>query len=86
MSKEAVFETIHNAGQKAFWIYYKGMTRKSCCFCIMSSKSDLQLAAQLNPVLYAKMVAKEKQLGHTLQMSKKGLEEITGTPSKAVGN
>jgi len=78
MSTTEVFDTIHGAGQKAFWIYYKGMTRKSCCFCIMASKHDLQTAAKLRPELYAKYVATEKRLNHTLQMSGKGLEEITG--------
>jgi DNA sulfur modification protein DndC len=73
-----VFKTIHDAGERAFWIYYKGMTRKSCSFCIMGSRGDLKLAAQLRPELYKRYVDKERELNHTLQMSKKTLEEVTG--------
>lgn len=73
-----VFDTIHGAGEKAFWIYYKGMTRKSCSFCIMSNRNDLTLAATLRPELYKRYVDKEIELDHTLQMSGKSLEEITG--------
>lgn len=76
--KDEVFDTIHNAGQKAFWIYYEGMSRKSCCFCIMSNKSDLCIAAKLRPLLYKRYVEKEKELDFTLQMSGKSLEKITG--------
>jgi DNA sulfur modification protein DndC len=78
MTTEEVFDTIHSAGQKAFHIYYKGMTRKSCCFCIMASKHDLTTAAGLRPELYKKYVEMEKKLGFTLQMSRKTLPEITG--------
>jgi len=78
MTTEQVFSTIHDAGQKAFWIYYKGMTRKSCCFCIMASKGDLTTAAKLRPELYAQYVETEKRLGFTLSMSRKTLPEITG--------
>lgn len=73
-----VFQTIKDAGQEPFWIYAKGMTRKSCCFCIMANKNDLTIAAQLRPELYKTYVLKERELGHTLQMSQKTLEEITG--------
>jgi 3'-phosphoadenosine 5'-phosphosulfate sulfotransferase (PAPS reductase)/FAD synthetase len=75
---EEVFDKIHSNGQKAFWIYYKGVTRKSCSFCIMGSKNDLTLAAKFRPQLYRQYVLLEKKLNHTLQMSRKGLEEITG--------
>lgn len=75
---EQVFETIKGAGQEPHYAYAAGMTRLSCCFCIMGSKNDLTTAARLNPELYAEYVATEKRLGHTLSMSRKSLEEITG--------
>ena len=78
LTTEEVFAEIHGAGQKAFWIYYKGMSRKSCCFCIMASAHDLKTAAALNPDLYRKYVETEKRLGFTLQMSGKTLPQITG--------
>ena len=73
-----VFHTIARAGQKPFWTYSEGMTRKSCSFCIMASAEDLRCAAKLRPALYARYVSTEKRLGFTLQMSGRGLEEITG--------
>lgn len=78
LTTEEVFQVIREAGQEPFWIYAQGMTRKSCCFCIMANKSDLTIASHLRPELYARIVNLEKKLNHTLQMSKKGLEEITG--------
>jgi DNA sulfur modification protein DndC len=66
-----VFETIARAGQKAHWAYDAGMTRLSCCFCIMASKGDLQTAARLNPELFAQVVALEKEIGQTFVMPTK---------------
>lgn len=76
MKTQEVFDLIHAEGQQAFWIYYKGMTRKSCCFCIMASRHDLTVASRLRPELYKRYVEKEKELNHTLQMSGKPLTEI----------
>ena len=78
LSANDVFDVIRNAGQDPHWAYAKGMSRLSCCFCIMASKSDLTIAAQENPDLYRKYVDLEKRTGHTMSMSQKGLEEITG--------
>jgi 3'-phosphoadenosine 5'-phosphosulfate sulfotransferase (PAPS reductase)/FAD synthetase len=80
MSTKRVFAVIRWAKQEPFWTYSKGMTRKSCCFCIMANKNDLKIAKILKPVLYEKYVSKEKELGHTLQMSGKPLTEITNGP------
>jgi DNA sulfur modification protein DndC len=73
-----VWTTINEARQPHHWAYAAGMTRLSCCFCIMASKADLTTAARLNPKLYARYVELEKRLGHTLSMERKGLEELTG--------
>lgn len=78
-----VFATITNATQEPHWAYKKGMTRLSCCFCIMASKGDLKTAAELNPVLYKKYVEKEKELDVTIMMPSKKhgrlfLNEIIG--------
>ena len=80
---EEVFDVIKEAGQKPHWAYEKGMTRLSCCFCIMSSHSDLCTAAKLNPKLFAEYVALEKEIDFTFMMpskgkAPKGLEELTG--------
>lgn len=73
-----VFKAIADAGQEPHWAYRSGMTRLSCCFCIMASTQDLTTAAHLNPNLYARYVEMERKIGHTLNMSGIPLEEITG--------
>jgi 3'-phosphoadenosine 5'-phosphosulfate sulfotransferase (PAPS reductase)/FAD synthetase len=74
---EEVFQTIEDAGEEPHWVYSKGMTRLSCCFCIMASKKDLQTAAGLSPKLYKKYVEKEREINHTMRAGKT-LEEQTG--------
>jgi DNA sulfur modification protein DndC len=78
LTARQVFSIIREAGQEPFWTYGAGMQRKSCSFCIMACQSDLKIAAQLRPELYARYVEIEKQLGFTLSMSRRPLEEITG--------
>jgi DNA sulfur modification protein DndC len=72
-----VWNTITLAGQEPHWAYSEGMTRLSCCFCIMASAHDLKVAARLNPELYKQYVEKEAELGFTLSMSRRTLTEIT---------
>ena len=83
MLVEEVFAIIREAGQEPHWAYKAGMSRLSCCFCIMSSKADLTTAAKLNPTLYAKYVDLERRTGQVMLMpSKKAgrqtLEQVTG--------
>lgn len=67
--KEAeVFAGIEAEGQKPFWTYGAGMTRKSCVFCIMASEDDLCLAAKLRPQLAEKYDYWENKTGHTMIM------------------
>lgn len=79
-----VFGVIEAVGETPHWAYEAGMTRLSCCFCIMASKQDLRTAAMLYPEKYAEYVSMEKEIGHTLMMPIKGvamgLEDITGIP------
>jgi len=78
MTEGEVFNAIHFAGEQPHWAYGAGMTRLSCCFCIMASQADLTTAARLNPTLYRRYVETEQRLGFTLSMSRKTLPEITG--------
>lgn len=82
MLETEVFEAISRANQKPHWAYEAGMSRLSCCFCIMSNRQDLITAAKLNPNLYKRYVDAEKRLNHTLSMPIAGkqmfLEDITG--------
>lgn len=81
-TEEQVYARIASAGQSPHWAYAAGMTRLSCCFCIMASKADLTTAARLNPPLYRKYVDLERRLGVTMLMPVKGekrtLEQVTG--------
>ncbi len=72
-----VFETINQACQKPHWAYSVGMSRLSCCFCIMANDADLRVAASQNPALYRRYVLKERELDFTVRQGKT-LEEITG--------
>ena len=78
MTEAEVFQTISDAGQQPHWAYAAGMTRLSCCFCIMANKGDLETAARLQPKLYQRYVATERRLGSTLSPSQRFLPEITG--------
>lgn len=69
-----VFSTIKEASQEAHWAYSVGMERLSCCFCIMSSKKDLQIAAKHNPDIFDSIVAMEKKIDKTFMMPRKGQE------------
>lgn len=80
---EEVFGIIDYVGQKPHWAYEKGMSRLSCCFCLMSSKADLTIAANLNPALYRRYVELERSTGHVMLMPSKKhgrltLEQVTG--------
>lgn len=78
MTTDNVFAGIRKGGQQPHVVYSQGMTRLSCCFCIMASKEDLCTAAKLRPELYRQYAELEQRIGHTLSMNKKPLTEITG--------
>lgn len=78
-----VFARIAAAGQAPHWVYAAGMSRFSCCFCIMSNQADLTTAARLNPDLYRRYVELERSTGQVMMMPSKThgrrtLEDITG--------
>lgn len=84
-SEEEVFATIAEVGQKPHWAYAAGMSRLSCCFCIMSNRADLTTAARLNPALYRRYVELERSTGQVMLMPSKTrgrltLEQVTGVP------
>lgn len=87
-----VFGEITAAGQSPHPVYALGMTRFSCCFCIMASEQDLRTAASLatkhpellnDPALYRKYVDLERSTGQVMLMpsttrGRRTLEEVTG--------
>ena len=80
LSTEEVFRTTRDAGQLPHPAYLQGMSRMSCVFCIMASRSDLRTAAQLQPDLYRKYAALERRIRHTLSPSRVPLTQLTGIP------
>ncbi|MEE9408198.1 MAG: phosphoadenosine phosphosulfate reductase family protein [Polaribacter sp.] len=66
-----IFDCIKNNGQKPFWTYAKGLSRKSCSFCIMASEEDLCIAAKLRPELLDKYDYYENKFGKTMMMPTK---------------
>lgn len=85
MTTEEVFQNIRAHGQQPHWAYAAGMTRLSCCFCIMSSQADIETAARLNPKLYREICELESEVNHTMMMPRKDeqprfLNEIAGIP------
>ena len=77
LKEQEIYNVIALAGQKPHWAYAEGMERLSCCFCIMGSVNDLQVAARCNPELYERYVRKERELNFTVRMGKT-LEDVTG--------
>lgn len=80
-----IWDVIAQAGQVRHTIYDKGMSRLSCCFCVMAKKRDIKIAATLNPELFAQYVKAEKDLGYTM-FAKQDLESFAGiTVGEAFG-
>ena len=73
-----VFRVIREAGQSPHWIYARGVSRCSCAFCILASRSDLRRAAELRPGLYRQYVELERRIGHTLSPTRVPLPRLTG--------
>lgn len=73
---EDVFRNIQDAGQKPHWAYEKGMSRLSCCFCIMATKKDLKIAAEHNPEIFKSILKMEKEIDQTFIMPKKGQDRV----------
>jgi len=86
LSTAQMFERIAAAGQLPHWVYAEGMTRFSCCFCLMSNKADLTTAARMSPELYRRYVELEHLTGQVVIMRSKvkgrlTLEQINGIAS-----
>lgn len=78
-----VFAEIRAAGQEPHPVYAQGMSRFSCCFCVMASEHDLRTAARLNPSLYREYVELERSTDQVMLMPSKTkgrrtLEQVTG--------
>ena len=80
LTEDQVFDVIRAAGQSPHPAYRMGMSRLSCVFCIMASRSVLRTATQLQPSLYRRYAKLERRIGHTLSPSRVPLPDLTGIP------
>ena len=76
LTESEVRQVVADAGQELHPAYAAGMSRLSCCFCIMASKSDLRTAARLKPELAQRYIDLEERYGFTMNMARKPLREI----------
>lgn len=84
-STRDVFSFIKVNNQLPHWAYLKGMSRLSCCFCIMANRQDLKVSAEHNPELLDTIANLESEIGHTMFMHNKkpiGIKEYINTPYK----
>lgn len=63
-SARKVWEVIEASGAPVHQAYALGMTRLSCVFCVLASKSDLRVAARHNPELLQAYQDVEQETGH----------------------
>lgn len=72
---EQVWATIRHSGLPYHSAYDAGMSRLSCCMCVLSGRRELVIAARLNPALAREYVRVEDKIGHTFQ-AKTSIREI----------
>lgn len=75
-SLDKVWSTIKGMGQEPHYAYGLGMSRLSCCFCIMANRNDLKIAAKHNPELAKRYIDKEAELDFTLSPNRIFLKDI----------
>lgn len=73
-----VFKIIADAGQEVHYAYKLGMSRLSCCFCILAKDADLKIASKAKPALAWRYIETEERLDFTMSMSRRPLKEIIG--------
>jgi len=62
-SEEQVWDRIWASGVRWHDAYDKGMSRLSCCFCVLAAKGDLLIAARNNKGLAQEYLAVEVKVG-----------------------
>jgi DNA sulfur modification protein DndC len=76
LTEADVRQVVADAGQKLHPAYDAGMSRLSCCFCIMAKKADLLTAARLQPELARRYGALERKIGHTMKQPAAGEAKV----------
>lgn len=71
-TEEQVWDRIWASGVRWHDAYDKGMSRLSCCFCVLAAKADLIIAAKHNPTLAQEYIAVEAKVGHAFKEPETG--------------
>lgn len=79
-----VWKRIAAAGTRVHPAYLAGMSRLSCRFCVLASRADLVLSAQLNPELAARYAGAEDNAQHRFRknLSMAEIIEIAAQPAR----
>lgn len=64
---EEVWERINGRGLEAHHAYELGMSRLSCCFCVLASLKDLRISGRQHKELLGQYVGVEKRINHTFK-------------------
>jgi 3'-phosphoadenosine 5'-phosphosulfate sulfotransferase (PAPS reductase)/FAD synthetase len=80
-----VWQRIEQARTQPHPAYAAGMSRLSCRFCVLASRSDLICSARLNPELAARYAAVEEQTGHRFRQDLSMAEVITAAQRSDIG-
>jgi 3'-phosphoadenosine 5'-phosphosulfate sulfotransferase (PAPS reductase)/FAD synthetase len=81
---EQVWADIHASGVEYAWPYDAGMSRYSCAQCVLGSKADAILSAQIWPAQALRVVGMEREMGHRWQDAQ-SMEEIAVTAGVLAG-
>lgn len=81
-SLKKVWATIQENNLPYPAAYDLGMSRFSCCFCVLASRADLCVSAKANPELLERYLAVEEKIGHHFQanFSLKELQAMAAEP------
>jgi 3'-phosphoadenosine 5'-phosphosulfate sulfotransferase (PAPS reductase)/FAD synthetase len=80
-----VWARIRQSGVRHHEAYDLGMSRLSCCFCVMASYADLVIATRANPELAAEYQAVEERTGYTMVKGRSMLDLITAAAQPSDG-
>lgn len=84
-TEEQVWDRIWAAGTPWHWAYDKGMTRLSCCFCVLAPPKSWDIAIEFNRPLADAYAEMERRTGHPMvEMAPTEAQKAQGLPGTKV--
>jgi 3'-phosphoadenosine 5'-phosphosulfate sulfotransferase (PAPS reductase)/FAD synthetase len=80
-----VWARIRESGVRHHEAYDLGMSRLSCCFCVMASYADLVIATRANPALATEYQAVEERTGYTMVNGRSMADLISAASTPVAG-